>query len=119
MRINLGVNESETVSSNITEDELKVLIDTYNFAKELGDYETVNELIDIRLRCFLQRTAEHYYANLEHDAKACGVSEVELQKYRNHKKIIEDLVFDDSAWEQFSKRLKNGDSLSNLGLIRV
>jgi hypothetical protein len=117
MGINLGVKESEAVPANITEDELKVLIDTYHFAKELGDYKTVNELIDVGLRCFLQQTAEHYYPNLEHDARACGVPEVELQKYRDTKKRIEDLVFDDSAWEQFSKRLKNGDSLSNLGLI--
>lgn len=103
MKINLGIETSEFVSTDIEKDELTALIEQYSRAKEIGDDTTMNELIDIGLRCYLQGIVEGHIVK---DAEACGVLEPQIEKYKEEIKRIENLVYNDSNWEIFSNKIK-------------
>jgi hypothetical protein len=90
---------------------------SYKQAIESGDKEGLNTIIDFHLRVYLQCQYEITSIGIQ-DAEALSTNDESISEglkfLRQKKEFLENLVFNDDAWNEFSQKLKSRGNLNNL-----
>ena len=93
-------------------EEFEDIKESYQQAIESGDKEGLNTIIDFHLRVYLQCQYERTSIGIQ-NAEALSTNDESisegLNSLRQKKEFLENLVFNDDTWHNFSQQLKSGN----------